>query len=115
MDCILTIDTLGDLDGGMVRAAVNQLLAAAIHDLEDRGHDEKPRKVVIEVSLTKINEEQVGVVVSASARLPKVQPRPTITMLRLQQGKPAITFQSQSPQDPRQPNFPQLDDGPGPA
>jgi hypothetical protein len=106
----LTLDTLGDLDGGMVRAVINRSIRQALMDTEDRGEDEKPRKVVITISFEKISDRQIGTDVTAQVRLPALRPKATIGNIVFKDGEPSVLFQTLSPDDPDQQTFPSLNE-----
>ena len=52
----LTLDAIGDLDEGAARLIVNAALAAAIHDLDDRGSDGKAREVTVTLKMARLDE-----------------------------------------------------------
>ena len=78
----LTLDSLGDLSSGQAGVAINAALAAAIRDTEDRGSDKKARKVVIEIELKKLGDENVTATVRAKTTIPPYQTEQTVGNLR---------------------------------
>lgn len=99
----LSCDTLGDLHHGFARSIIDAALAAAIRDLEDRGaEDEKPRKVVITVSLLKIGEDGVAATVEAAAKVPAYRIPATVADMRPGAKGPSVEFRSDSPGNPSQ-------------
>lgn len=82
----LTLDSLGDLSSGQAGVAINAALAAAIRDTEDRGSDKKARKVVIEIELKKLGDENVTATVRAKTTIPPYQTEQTVGNLRLKGG-----------------------------
>lgn len=82
----LTLDSLGELSSGQAGVAINAALAAAVRDTEDRGSDKKARKVVIEIELKKLGDENVTATVRAKTAIPPYQTEQTVGNLRLKQG-----------------------------
>lgn len=105
----LTIDTLGDLDSGMARAVANLSIKKMMEDAEDRGDDEKPRKVVITVTALKISDQQISVSFSCQLKLPALQPKATVGKIVFREGEPAVLFQTMSPENPDQNTFPEFE------
>lgn len=73
----LSIETIADLSEGEAAAVVNAAIKAAISDTEDRGDDEKSRKVVITLEFVKMGAS-IGVTVDASTKIPAYRTKPTI-------------------------------------
>ena len=73
----LTADSIGDLDAGVARAIIDAEILRAVADLDDRGdEDGKPRKVKIELTMTK-SRGLLAVSVACKAELPPYQSRLT--------------------------------------
>lgn len=89
----LTLATLGELNNGAAEAIVNAALAAAVRDTDDRGGDDKPRKVTITVTLTKISESDVAVEVDAKATVPAYRTDRTIGRLGYADKGVSVLFQ----------------------
>jgi hypothetical protein len=108
----LTLETLGDLAGGQARAVVNAALRAAVRDLEDRGGDEKPRKVTIEVVIEKVSRDGSGVLAKVKAKtgVPPYETDPTFGDLQTgERGQPEMAFSPSAPENPDQPPLSGLD------
>lgn len=98
----LTLDTVGELDNGDARRAINQCFATAMSDLEDRGDDEQPRKVLIEVTVKKNESGDVSVTIEAGVKIPKLRTRRTTARLKMTGGRPELVFQSLDKDSPDQ-------------
>lgn len=59
-DKTLTIDTLGDLDDGIVRQLVDTAITECLEDLDNRAMLNKARKVQISVSLEPVINDRAG-------------------------------------------------------
>ncbi len=73
----LNLTTIRDLSNGQAEAVINAALQAALRDVEDRGEDRKPRKVVVEIELKKFNDDVVTATVKAKTTLPPYVTQPT--------------------------------------
>lgn len=99
----LTIQSIGELNDGLAAAAVNRDLADAIRDCEDRGiEDGKSRKVIIEVTVTKITNNEMSIEVESSWRGPKHRTEPTIATINMMQGGPGLFFRPDNSDRPDQ-------------
>ena len=101
----LTTDTIGELHHGFARSIIDAALESAYRDTEDRGGDGKPRKVVIEISLEKIDDGTVCIGLEAIAKLPKYQIPDTVAQIQAPTKKgaaPQFAFRSDSPERPVQ-------------
>lgn len=73
----LTLETLKDLDSAKTNAIFNAHLKRCVADCHDRPADEKPRKVVMEVTLTPVLDkvtmdcEEVQVQIHVTDSIPK--------------------------------------------
>lgn len=99
----LSLETLPDLDGGRIQAAVDRELAHINRDLEDRPALDKARKLVIEISATPYASEKGGiggakVSVKVKSSVPDRQSK-TFDMLPTQDG---LGWNELSPDDARQ-------------
>lgn len=102
----LTLETLGELDGGRARAIINSAISRAVADLDDRGMDLKPRKATIELTLLKDKHDRVVIDVQATAKLPSYQTAPTIANpANLPGGEIGLQFQGDAPDNPDQQTF----------
>jgi hypothetical protein len=105
----LTADSLGDLDHGFARVTINEAIKEVANDLEQRGDDEKPRKVVITLTMTQLNENDTEVQFNVEAKVPPMKLATTIAQKRpVGQGNSGIAFRPENPTRPDQPtlNFP---------
>lgn len=105
----LTIDTIGDLDDGMARAVINECLRKAREDADDRGDDEKVRKVIIQVTMEKLKDKPTCVIgYQAKAVIPDYVGGNTIGRLAVNvKGKAhELVFQSENAENPDQSTLP---------
>ena len=102
----LSLDTLRDLADGQAEATINAALKAALRDVEDRGDDKKPRKVVIEIELRKLGEDMVSAAVKAKTTLPPYQTKPTYGGLKVEGQTVDMTFNPNSADNPDQKTLP---------
>ena len=100
----LTLDHLGELANGQAGVVIDAALAAAIRDTEDRGEDEKPRKVTIVVSLTKISEDNIAIEVEAKTTVPPYITDKTIGAISYAKSAkgPGVLFQGMAADRPDQ-------------
>jgi hypothetical protein len=99
----INCDTLGDLDGGAARAIVNAALRDAVNDLEDRAHqDKKPRKVVITLTFSHLENGLVDTRVEASVKAPARRTAPTIGEYKRDGSNMRVQFHPLNTDDPRQ-------------
>lgn len=102
MQQTLSLATIGDLDNGTARAIIDKAIAEAVADLDDRGDDNKPRKVKIEIELKRMDNGQVDSAVQASAVLPARRTASTFAKIRQTAGKAKLLFQDMDREDPNQ-------------
>lgn len=102
MQTPLTLDSLGELDNGAARAIVDHAIRTCVQDLDDRGEDEKPRKVVIDLEMVKLDNGLTAAHVSAKVVLPPRRTASTVAVIRNQGGQPGLLFQTLAPDDPHQ-------------
>lgn len=105
----LNLASLGDLDGGAAGAVINAALDKAIADLDDRGSDGQPRKVMIEVALKELNNKQIDASVQVKTSIPAYRTNSTFADIGRKGDKPAVFFQELNPERPDQPTFDVLD------
>jgi len=99
----LTIDTLGDLDHGSARVVVNDAIAALMRDVDERGKDEKERKLVIELTVKQLGEGEVVMDIQAATKVPKYRTGLTIGSVRVAgKDKRTVQFQQFAADDPDQ-------------
>lgn len=102
MNATLCLDTLGDLDSGAARQVIDKAIAAAVADVDDRGDDEKPRKVVITLELSKTDSGLVAAHVEVKTSVPAYRTAGTISRLNSRGGQHRLTFQQYDPTNPDQ-------------
>lgn len=99
----VTCDTLGALDNGSARAIINRAILEAVTDLDDRAaDDDKPRKVVIELTFERRKNSDVEVSVEAIAKVPKRRTASTVATLRLADNGSQLQFNDLATDDPSQ-------------
>lgn len=98
----LRLETLHALDGGSAGVICNAALAAAVRDLDDRGDDGKPRKVVITVTLQKLDNGLAEIHVEAKAQVPVYRSATTHARAFVDGNKTTLNFQATSPENPDQ-------------
>lgn len=109
MQVAITCETLGDLDGGAARAIIDAAFREAVRDLEDRGDDGKPRKVVVTVTFETLDNGHVETRVEAQAKIPQRRTASTIASIRRDQGAARLLFQTDAPDDPAQRTIDELE------
>lgn len=87
----LSLENLGNLDGGAAGPLIEEELRRAVADLDDRGDDERKRKVVVQVTMFK-KEGQAFVSLAAQAKLPPRQTRDVRGRTRKERGVPRLLF-----------------------
>ncbi len=104
MQVPLTLQTIGDLDGGAGRAIIEAAIGEAIRDLDDRGEDGKPRKVEIVLTFTRRPNGQVECDLEAAPKGPRRRTASTVCNVRMDLVKQQaqLLFQTQAPSDPDQ-------------
>ncbi|MBV8094923.1 MAG: hypothetical protein JO110_17180 [Acetobacteraceae bacterium] len=110
----MTLDRMGELDNGLVRAMVDAAIAEAVTDLEDRGKDGKVREVDIKVKLKLTDGGGVATKVACKAVLPPRASHTTFGDFRVRPGVGVqMTFQSNNPERPDQGTFMDAEDESG--
>lgn len=99
----LSLQTLGDLDGGAAGLIIDAAIREVLADLDDRGDDEQARRVSINLSLKKHESGLVEAHVEASAHVPKRRTAGTMSRLsRDARQQSRLTFQDGAPDNPDQ-------------
>lgn len=98
----LSLESLGEVGDGGAKLIIDNEIAVAVRDTDDRGEDGKPRKVVIEVTLEKQDSGLVEVSVFAQAKLPPRRTHATVTRPKNREGKVALMFSQFAQDDPDQ-------------
>ena len=101
----INLDTLGDLDGGAARAIIDHEIARAVADVDDRGEDDKARKVAIELTLKRLGNGLIETTVTAQAKLPARQTNATFARPKHSGGGVKLQFQEFDNQSPDQMAF----------
>jgi hypothetical protein len=101
----LTLATLGDLDGGRAGLMIDAAILRAIGDIEDRGHDGKPREVNIKLTLLRDGGDRISAEVKAGAKVPVYATAKTVGQLATVKGELGVAFQADNPRRPDQPTF----------
>lgn len=102
---VLTLDTIGDVDQGALRIAVNKALKLVTQDLADRPALDKARKVLLEVNLKPVVDvnaqspcmEHAEVSWQVMTKTPAIGSQ-NVVMKPQQDGQ--LYFHSDLPQDP---------------
>ena len=104
----LCLANVGLLDRGSAQLGVDQALAQAVNDAEDRGDDGKPRTVTIKVIIQKAKTGAMEVQLECGVTLPSFKVNPTLANVRLDHhGKRhVLDFQPMSPANPDQNEIP---------
>lgn len=92
MQKTLSLETLGELDSGAAGVVIDAAIRTAVADIDDRGEDGKPRKVVIELTLSKMDNGLLAAHVEADARLPKRRTNSTLGKVSVSRGQPSMVF-----------------------
>jgi hypothetical protein len=99
----ISTDSLGDLDHGSARVAIDRAISEAVSDLDDRGHEDgKPRQVVITLELKKIDNGMVSAHVETQVKMPRMRTAGTIGLIKGGPKGSQVSFQGYAPEDPRQ-------------
>lgn len=110
---LLSCDTLGDLDNGFAREVIDEALKRAVTDVEQRGNDERVRKVVITLELKKLDTNAVAIFFAADAKLPPLRLDTAVAQTRpVGRGEHKLAFRADNGARPDQPTmFPKEKDG----
>ena len=102
----LSMDTIGDLDGGIFRLLVDQEIAALCRDLDDRGEEDgKPRQLEISVEAVVANG-MVIITPRVKTKLPPRVSRSTAAKSRMKsKGQSELLFQPTNAENAEQPTF----------
>jgi hypothetical protein len=103
----LSLETIGELDGGRSAGIINAALKAAVADLDDRGEDGKPREVNIKLKLLK-KKGNIFISAQAKTNMPAYQTDDTVGELRQTKSGIAIEFQPLAPENPQQEPLPKM-------
>lgn len=110
---LLTVDNLGDLDNGSARLAIDDAIARAAKDIDDRGQDGKEREVNIKIRMVRTDAGQGQVVmhVECGTKTPVYRTAGTIANVKVKrdektnESQPCLQFQTLDPKDPDQRTF----------
>jgi hypothetical protein len=102
MKKVLCAATIGDLDDGAAKVSIDQAIASALRDLEERGQDEKPRKVVMTLVLEKTESGLVECHLQVICKAPPVRTGGVIGKIETRRGQAQLLFSPENPSDPDQ-------------
>lgn len=102
----LSMDTIGDLDGGVFRLLVDKAIDMLAKDVDDRAEqDEKPRRLVIDIEVIKI-KGMVVVTPRVDVKLPPMVSGSTYAKERMKgKGQTELLFQPANAENPDQGTF----------
>ncbi len=98
----LCLETIGEIDGGSAALIIDKAIADAVHDLDDRGEDGKPRQVHILLILQRMDNGLIEAHVEAEAKAPKRRTASHIAQLKRDGGSSDLLFQQYDSSDPSQ-------------
>lgn len=99
---VLSLNTIGEVDNGAIRVAFDRELAKLMHDLADRPDLQKPRTLVLQLTLKPVNDRgqlvRTDVAFAVKATIP---PKASVSypMAATDQG---LEFHSEIPDNPSQ-------------
>lgn len=102
MRTTLSLATLGDLGDGAARVVIDQAIARAAEDVEDRGDDEKERKVNITLTMLREDNGEIKTTVQVGVGLPKWKTHPTRAKAVGHGDQTQLVFQSLAQDDANQ-------------
>lgn len=105
MSVELKAETIHLLDQGAAGFAIDGAIASALRDLENRGEDEKPRKVTIILSLAK-DRNVVDATVEVKSSVPAYKTGRTIAQIEGSGKVMGAFFSPESPGNPHQQTIP---------
>ena len=91
MQATINCDNIGNACEG-ARGAINAAIQQAMTDIDDRGDDEKPRKVVITLEFRKISGRDVAISCEVGTATPKYRTPDTIGKILVEGGKAKLLF-----------------------
>jgi hypothetical protein len=102
----LSMDTIGDLDGGVFRLLVDKEIDALAKDVDDRGEEDgKARILVLNVEVIKV-KGMVIITPSVKVKLPPRVSGSTAAKERMKgKGQTELLFQPANGDNPEQPTF----------
>lgn len=108
---ILTFETLGDVDDGSIRVAVDQALRSLFHDLNDRPGLKKSRKLTLNIDFTPRTSDQGHLDdVAVGFQIKTSSPAKQTAVLMAVKGS-GLAFQASVPDNPNQEPLPYAGDG----
>ena len=108
----LSMDTIGDLDGGIFRLLVDQEIERLTKDVEDRAEEDgRPRRLVIDIEVIK-SKGMVIITPRVDVKLPPRVSGSTVAKERMRsKGQPQLLFQPYNSDHPDQGTFDIPSDG----
>lgn len=103
----LSLTTITEMDDGRMRAAMDMAITQCLDDIEDRGHDEKPRTVTLKMTLTPEvdggkNPEGVAIDFDIESKMPPRRSKTYRAELKRNARGTQALFNDVSPDDPKQ-------------
>lgn len=102
MQVPVTCENLGRLDKGLAEGVIDAALRQAFQDADDRGEDEKERKVVIEVSMRKLENDHIVVSLNTHVKMPPQRIGGTVAKVGVKGGEQVLLFEELAPENPDQ-------------
>jgi hypothetical protein len=98
----LNLSTLGQLQNGTAAVIIDAAINAALNDLDNRGHDERPRKVIITTQMAKLDNGTAAIGVKAKTRVPEYVTASTLANMSQNGRQTVAEFEMTSPRNPNQ-------------
>lgn len=103
MSLKLSWKTLGELNRGVVGDVIDQAIRDAIHDVDQRGTDWKPRHVDIRMTIERRKDDDYEVTVNVDVKKPKYKTPSHVCEMRDTGGEFSLTFTGIVPERADQP------------
>lgn len=95
--------TIAQLDRGMAGLLIDHQLGILARDLDQRGEDDKPRKLVIQLEFIKMkNSNLVAVDIDCKTVLPPFRAGGTVAAMHVDKKSASLSFESENPGNPDQ-------------
>jgi hypothetical protein len=99
----LTLDTIGLLDNGSAKLVIDHNIQMAVNDVDDRGDDGKPRKVMFVLVFQKSEEGLIETRLESKVSLPSYRTGRTMSKVKqTAKNKSELLFQPMAPENPDQ-------------
>lgn len=103
----------GHAGNGSAALVIDHVCKMAMRDIDDRGDDKKPRKIIVTITLEKRDNGEIDAVVEANCTLPRMRTPPTVCKLKRQGDGAVALFQEYNAENPDQNTLPNVYDGQG--